>query len=213
MLGRKTMTAIENMRKRVEETLKDRGQVGIGTLIVFIAMVLVAAIAAGVLINTAGFLQTKSEQTGEQASAEISNRINVVSAYGTTPDGDSNVVKEVKLTVMRAAGADNINLDRATVEWIGPDKAVTLTSAGGYTDSTVTSSDEFAFTQIKGSTTVLTQNEDRVQLILDASKISGTSGLDEGEEVKLKLTTQYGAVTTFYVSVPESLDGKDTVQL
>src|SRR6056297_2332223 len=103
----------------------ERGQVGIGTLIVFIAMVLVAAIAAGVLINTAGFLQSKGQATGEEASAQVSNRIDVVSAYGNVNSNDR--VNYVNLTVRQAAGADNINLSKSTIQWIGPNTATTLT--------------------------------------------------------------------------------------
>ncbi|MFB6269209.1 MAG: archaellin/type IV pilin N-terminal domain-containing protein, partial [Halobacterium sp.] len=191
---------------------EERGQVGIGTLIVFIAMVLVAAIAAGVLINTAGFLQTKSEATGEEASSQVSNRVTVVSAYGNVTANQN--VDYVNLTVMRAAGADNINLSSATVQWIGPQNAATLTY--NTTDETITgaTATEFTTEAVKGGNAkVLTEQEDRINIVIDAADVSGTSGLAEGEQAQLTITTQYGAQTTYWASVPESLANKNVVTL
>jgi flagellin FlaA/flagellin FlaB len=203
------------MKEKIKERLTDRGQVGIGTLIVFIAMVLVAAIAAGVLINTAGFLQTKSEQTGQESSAQVSNRVQVVSAFGTVSNDEK--VTDISLTVMRGSGSDDINLSAATIEWIGPNDARTLThdaDGDGITDN------EFSVSTIKdpdGSKPVLNTQDDRLEIKIDAKLIGedavGPSykGLDEGETVKLKITTQYGAVTLYRANVPQSLSQESAV--
>lgn len=195
------------MKDYMKERLDDRGQVGIGTLIVFIAMVLVAAIAAGVLINTAGFLQNKSEQTGQEASSQVSNRVQIVSGFGAV--GNDEKVREISLTVMRGSGAEDINLSSSTIEWIGPNEATTLI----YSDSGVDDS-HFTVDVIKdtdGSSPVLDAQSDRLKITMDATQIGGALG--EGDEVSLKITTQYGSVTPYRVNVPQSLDQQSAVTL
>jgi flagellin FlaB len=97
----------------------ERGQVGIGTLIVFIAMVLVAAIAAGVLINTAGFLQSQSEETGQQSSEQVTNRLQIQTATGLVTGNDNeNAIGAVEMIATKAPGAQDIDLEGVTVQWV-----------------------------------------------------------------------------------------------
>ena len=103
---------------------------GIGTLIVFIAMVLVAAIAAGVLINTAGLLQAQAQSTGEETTAQVSDRIAIGEAVGfdtSDPDGpDAGKLDTINISMRLAAGADPINLSQAsyTIETDGTARVV-----------------------------------------------------------------------------------------
>ena len=121
----------------------DRGQVGIGTLIVFIAMVLVAAIAAGVLINTAGLLQSQAEATGEESSAQVTDGVQVSGVSGVSGDGDGGDINEklaeekidrIKLTTLRSPGADDINLENVIIEVFANGESDTLTHDEDATD-------------------------------------------------------------------------------
>ena len=80
-----------------------RGMVGIGTLIVFIAMVIVAAVAAGVLINTSGKLQEQARATGEETIRQVSSGVEVTALKGRT--GDGPVVENLELVVRIRPGS------------------------------------------------------------------------------------------------------------
>ncbi|MUV86046.1 flagellin [Natronomonas sp. CBA1123] len=181
----------------------DRGQVGIGTLIIFIALVLVAAVAAGVLVQTSGLLQSQAESTGEDAQSEVGNQISVVGATGTV---SSSNVSQVDLVVKKSAGSDPIDLSDATIEYTSSSASATLTHAGS------TSANEFTTSKISGdSSTVLTNTGDRVEVSIDAATIEGDNGIAEGEEVQLRIVDQSGATTIYGVNVPDSLGDRSYV--
>lgn len=85
---------------KMEENKEKKAAQGIGTLIIFIAMILVAAVAAGVLIQTAASLQSKSLDVGRQSQEKISTDLEVTQVFVVdTSDGQIN------------GGSDNLSID------------------------------------------------------------------------------------------------------
>jgi flagellin-like protein len=188
----------------------DRGQVGVGTLIVFIAMVLVAAIASGVLINAAGLLQTQSAQASQESSEQVSNRMQVVNSLGTDIDGTNETVGAINLTVSMSPSADEVDLSQATVQWTGPTGTYSLTH------DTLTDGDgDFSVTQAKDdddSSPVLNTRDDRLKMNFDVDSFA-TSDLDAGSTVELRITTRAGATTIVELIIPQSVAGESAVRV
>jgi archaeal flagellin FlaB len=94
--------------------MKNKGMMGIGTLIIFIAVILVAAVAAAVLVSTASNLQQKSLTTGNQAEEGISTGLEAVSIMAT--DGSQGYdVENFEYLVRLQAGSSPMNLNNTVV--------------------------------------------------------------------------------------------------
>jgi flagellin FlaB len=95
------------------------GQIGIGTLIIFIAMVLVAAVAAAVLVQTSGFLQQEAQATGKEATKEVSSNIMIQKIEGIRSKNSatdmSATIDLFKLTLGLNAASEPVDLKEVIV--------------------------------------------------------------------------------------------------
>ena len=95
--------------RRNVEGKGDAGTVGIGTLIVFIAMVLVAAIAAAIIIKTAIILKNQAEDTGEGAQQEVSGFLKIHGMVGIRQTGDTGL-RAIEIHASAFHGSHGIKL-------------------------------------------------------------------------------------------------------
>ena len=89
---------------------REEGSIGIGAMIVFIALILVAAVASTIIIKTAEELQQRAEKTADDTRGDISGKVNVVDAFVNS--SSSNNVTGILTIMQLAAGADEVTSDK-----------------------------------------------------------------------------------------------------
>jgi len=96
----------------------NRGMMGVGTLIIFIAVILIAAIAASVLITTGGSLQQKALITGSQTEESIASGVEAVTVVGSDSsplDLTPHFIGDFKILTRLQSGSRGVNLNNTIV--------------------------------------------------------------------------------------------------
>ena len=125
------------MRKLLFNKNGDAGAIGIGAMIVLIAMILVAGVAASVLITTSNTLQSQALKTGSQTTREVSSGLSVysvigqVNVTGNASEGYTyNDIWCLAITVAPKPGSDKIDLNNTYILLSDGTKKALLSYAG-----------------------------------------------------------------------------------
>ncbi|MBS3817763.1 MAG: hypothetical protein KGY76_09405 [Candidatus Thermoplasmatota archaeon] len=112
---------MKNIRRQDDE---ESGAIGIGTLIVFIGLILVAAIASAVIVGVMGDLQQTAKRTGQETQENVAPPVQVEHAEAevdAAPSPSETQTLRVYLTAVE--GSTGYNLTNLVVMTEGEDGA------------------------------------------------------------------------------------------
>jgi len=205
--------------------------IGIGTLIVFIAMVLVAAVASSVIIQTSENLQNRAYAVGKQTIREVSSGVKIVDLIGYTNEEKSKL-DYLAISVSPRAGSYDLDLN-ATLVYIQYDNLTVLSldyadddaAGGGTVTGSVSESGvfhtlnhscldatDYGVVAIRDSDNSVTSSygmgsQDMVMVIINlTAAFPDTAGIEPGEEFYGRFVPEVGSAGIFYVSAPNAFD-------
>jgi flagellin FlaB len=199
------------MKTRISILKDNQADVGIGTLIIFIAMILVAAVAAAVLIQTSGVLQQKAQQTGKEATAEVASNLKVTSVMGQT-DSTHSYARQLNITMELAAGGTAIDFSKVVIKYINETTSTTLNlqtdASTGATGTLFNYSEERVGI---GNPNFVLQSADLAVVTLDLSQMN--QQLYPRKRGTLQIIPETGTMVIKDVVAPPTFSDSDIVQL
>lgn len=194
-----------------------RAQAGVGTLILLIALLLVAAVAAGVFLEVSQVFQSQSSETGEDVRQRLTGQLSVVAATGDVNTvGGTTGVSRVRIIVTAGGAGQRLAVDESLLVWAGPDGTYQLTVAADADNPSSIDGAEFAYTVARdedGSAPVVNSQDDRIGVVVDPGSFGDNAVLAAGESATVTLVSTTGSRTVVRLSVPTTLSGRDSVAL
>lgn len=95
---------------------------GIGTLIIFIATILVAAVAAGVIISTSGVLQQKALLIGEQSQNRLINGVQITHVF-MAGDTEAKTANNIEVLARPEPASGPVNFKTTSISFFTNDRA------------------------------------------------------------------------------------------
>ncbi len=188
-------------------------QVGIGTMIVFIATVLVAAIAAGVLIDMSGKLQERSQRTGSEATEQVSSNLAIDSIVGRRDAATDAGLKDLDLYISLAPGASEVDLGQLKIQLSNGTVFKTISHA----DVADPGNEQFNVTAIRDADSSFTSaapvmtSGDLVKITIDL--LDNTAEFEPRDSVRIELQPEVGASTQSGFATPTSFGTKTVLVL
>ena len=173
---------------------KDVGAIGIGAMIVFIAMVLVAGIAASVLVQTSTKLESQAMKTGQETIDEVSTGLAVEQILGHKESTSS--VDYIGVVVRPRAGSADVDLSETVIEISdSSEKNLLIYNGDVFIDTDEIEGDLFTLATFSGASSTTF----RVVVFEDAdgSCVSGTPVINKGDHVMLCINNKDCFTTGF----------------
>ena len=95
--------------RRVSPVRSKKAVLGIETLIIFIAMILVAAVAAGVLIRTSGTLQQRALTVSSETITRVATGIELIQVTANA-NTTGSYIQEMEFLLRLSAGSDTLKM-------------------------------------------------------------------------------------------------------
>ena len=183
---------------------KKRGEMGIGTLILFIAFILVAAVAASVLVSTTGALQSKALKTGKATQQEIGTSMVTKQIYAIDATGDFRV-NYFFWTIKLSAGSNPFQFSNTAISFSTKNTSDDFSYESNATlancsNQSTLGSGEFGVSYLLSSddqTDGYIFAGDVVQICFNSSR-----DINEAEKIKFKMIPKIGAPHTVLLSMP-----------